>query len=152
MKRAIQNSLYFTKVLPDYLQHPITSFSYDNKNSLKSILTEVNKSIEILTHFGNSEEFYASVLNELVNCYETLLLEKVSAIYLVNRKDISICLVNSLHTKGDNHNFVVIKLDSILSEYYKKSYSSLSLLTVGFLLGALSTFGYNNFSNLFRRF
>lgn len=148
MRTAVRETCIFTKTVPQYIGEGIVAtFSYDGtKQSLYKL--EFSKSVEFVSVFGSNSPC-DPILRELYYLYETLLLKDITAVYLVNRNEQCICLLNtSLNTSmnqnnATSHNFLIIKLDAVLASYYSNKFSvSKYSLLASFTLGVLSTFAY----------
>ena len=140
MRNAVRESCIFTRALPGYCESPVATFNYDGtKQSLYKL--EFSKSVEFVSVFGYNSPC-DSILKELHYLYETLLLKDITAVYLINRKDQCICLLNTSinQNTATNHTFILLKLDAVLSSYHSGSLtSSRYSVLFSFALGMVST-------------
>jgi len=136
MKQAIEKAIYYT----DVQLNCIKQFEYSNKETFQDILNSLKNDIDIITFFASKDDDCFSIFKEISSLYEKLLLDKIGFIYLSNRKDINICLVNS--SVLENKRTAILKLDSILLEYYSQKGYGISNYLFFFLglLGGISTF------------
>ena len=112
MQKAIEKAIYYSRVLPSY--EPIVSFNYTDKESLYQVIAEYNKSIDVRTLFG--ETICNKVITTLPYLYDSLLLGSCNKLYIVNRQDYAICLINE-EMKDDNVRVGIIKVDAVQCEY-----------------------------------
>lgn len=154
MKNIIEKAIYYS----DIQQHSTIHFEYSDKDSFQKVINSLTSDIDVITFFAPKNDLIYSILNETVTIYENLLLDKISCIYLVNRKDIIIKITHIFPSNLNKDEIVeqnneikqraaVLKVDSIFSEFYSQkkeaSYFNYSLtLILGGILGvsALSFF------------
>ena len=143
MRKAVQKAIYYLDTELAYV--PVISFDYSTQEDFRNIVKHLHENIEVVATFGEKDNFCYTVFNTVAELYPTLLLDKTTSVYIVNRKDVAIKL-----TRGDNNEksrVAVIKIDSVLSEYVPTSYMPYLLYPVTFLLGGLA---FSTFPNFFR--
>lgn len=134
MRKAIEKAIYYIDT--DFL-NPIITFEYSNESELSNIINDFHNHIDILAIFGNKENICYYIFSYLSSMYEQLLLNKTTEIFLVNRKDVCICLKRKLDTETPRR-IAIIKVDSVLAEYKPPSYSSYFYYPLAVIIGGIS--------------
>ena len=141
MRKAVQKAIYYLDT--ELVNIPVICFEYNTQEDFRNIVSHLHENIEVVVTFGEKDNFCYKVFNTIADLFPTLLLDKTTSVYIVNRKDVAIKL-----TKGDvneKSRVAVIKIDSVLSEYVPTSYLPYLLYPVTFLLGGLA---FSSFSFL----
>lgn len=165
MKQAIEKSLYYSPITTDQYSNCVATFEYSDKESLKTILGTFQENIDIITYFANKNDSCYDIFPYLVRYYQDFLLDKITSIVIINRRDFCIKLnrVNagselnlnrldandanseSLHLGSDANRIAVLKIDAVASEYNSKRsyfwYSTVFLIGLG--LGYYSRSNYH---------
>lgn len=150
MKQAIEKSLYYSPITTDQYSNCVATFDYSDKESLKTILGTFQENIDIITYFANKNESCYDIFPYLVRYYQDFLLDKITSIVIINRRDFCIKLnrvnaVSELNLSSDTNRIAVLKIDAVASEYNGKRsyfwYSTLFLIGLG--LGYYSRSNYH---------
>lgn len=143
MKEAIEKSIYYSAVFPDYY-NPII-FEYTDKQSFTDIINLLETQIDVVSIFAPKQSICYNIFTYLPYYYEELMLDKVTTLFLVNRRDCCIKLVRKLNVDTDDRT-AILKIDSVLSEMPKKT----RYLMYPFIFamgGIISIFGYEIIKN-----
>lgn len=155
MKQAIEKSLYYSPITTDQYSNCVATFEYSDKESLKTILGTFQENIDIITYFANKNDSCYDIFPYLVRYYQDFLLDKITSIVIINRRDFCIKLnrVNAvtgsssceLNLGSDTNRIAVLKIDAVASEYNSKRsyfwYSTVFLIGLG--LGYYSRSNYH---------
>jgi hypothetical protein len=115
MKEAITRSIYYINEHP---QNPIISIEYSDKKSFNESISSLSKKIETVAAFAPKGDKVYSIFEKLAGLYDDLLLDKVNSLYLINRRDVSICLYKSVKNEEAKPSLIaILKIDAILAEY-----------------------------------
>ncbi len=126
MKRAIEKAIYYIDV--DKSINTVIEFEYSDEKSFQHALKNFYNNIEVVVTF-NKEDF-SPIFETLLKMYSTLLLNKTTSLYIINRQDMAIKLSRLSEQSEDKPRIGILKTDAILSEYSVKKYSP-------FLFGAV---------------
>ena len=156
MKQAIEKAIYYSGVIPTYnldgasnqvhsfgMNYNSIVYEYSDKESFVNIIKSLKNEIEVISVFAPKDDICYSIFNQL--SYENLMLDKVDALYLVNRKD---CAIKLIRTGEVEKRVAILKVDSVVSEMPKSSYWTYPLTFIAG--GVLAVAGYelarnNNF-------
>ena len=132
MKQAIEKSIYYSGVIPAHY-NPIV-YEYTDLESFSTIIESLKNEIDVISIFAPKEHVCYNIFNQLPYYYHELMLDKVAAIFLVNRQD---CVIKLSRTE-DVGRVAILKIDSVLSEIPKKtSYFSYPLLLGFGIIGGI---------------
>jgi len=137
-RNAIEKSIYYLDI--NNFTNPVKTFIYSDEESFKNIIKDLPNHIEVIATFGGKDNICYSIFNSLD--YNSLLFDKTTSIYLVNRKDMYICLKRE--NEDEIQRIAVLKIDSVLSEYKERSLKHYFYYPTVFALGTLA--GYLIFS------
>lgn len=125
MKTALRRALYYLGYNPD-LKPIIHTFEYSDKLSFEEAIKSFDKNTRIRTVFNFNEKISGVNLLEIFSCltdsYDELLLQNISKLYIVGRKDETICLSNKSTSEEDD--VAVLKLDAFFTEFFGNKHSS----------------------------
>ena len=135
MNSPLKNAIYYIspEELPDYLRDTKITYDYEN-DTFSSIMTEFKDDINIRTLIDTS---YYHLFDRISKEYNNLLLDKVESLFIVNRMDESICMLNKNINSDTDSKIAILKLDSVAYEYGKTTsykHKSWWLLGIGMLL------------------
>jgi len=137
MRKAIEKSIYYSDVSNF---NTVITFEYSDEKSFKNIIKELPNYIDIVATFGRKDNQCYSIFNKL--SYKDLLFDKTTSIYLVNRKDIAICMNRKLDKENglingheEKQRIAILKVDSVLSEYQTSSLKHYICYPIVFILG-----------------
>ena len=147
-KKSIENSIYYADI--NEFTNPVKTFYYSDKESFNEIIKDLPNNIEVIATFGGKDSVCYKIFNNLD--YNSLLFDKTTSIYFVNRKGMYICLErevefdqdNEMKFNGENETnkntrIAVLKIDAVLSEYKENSYYPITF-GLGIGLGGLITY------------
>lgn len=141
MQREIERAIYYTGAIPSHYSGPIAAYEYHDKESFKEIVSTLNKNVEVVALFAPQRDNCYKIFSQLKDCYETLLFEKITSLFLVNRKDFCIQLVKKSDDDEKIEKVAILKIDAVLSErpeIEKKTYLSYFYSPTLFVTGALA--------------
>ena len=118
LKKAIENSVYYSDI--NEFTNPVKTFEYSDKESFSNIIKDLPNNIEVIATFGGKESICYKIFNNLD--YSSLLFDKTTSIYFVNRKGMYISLERLETEKYENTRIAVLKIDAVLSEYREICY------------------------------
>ena len=137
MKQAIENAIYYSGASFGMNYNSII-YEYSDKETFINIIKSLKSEIEVISIFAPKDDICYSIFNQL--SYENLMLDKVDALYLVNRKD---CAIKLMRTDGEEKRVAILKVDSVVSEMPKNSYWTYPLTFIAG--GILAITGYQVF-------
>jgi len=140
--KAIENSIYYADI--NNFTNPVKTFQYSDKESFYNIIKDLHNNIEVVATFGGKDSICYKIFNSLD--YNSLLFDKTTSIYFVNRKGMYICLereidvneMTSIKTEmniNENQRIGVLKIDAVLSEYKENNLKNYLYYPVTFGLG-----------------
>ena len=130
MKQAIEKAIYYSD---SNTYNPVVTFQYSDEKTFKDIVKELSNNIDVIATFGRKDNICYTIFNNL--SYKDLLFDKTTLIYLVNRKDIAICLNRETAEENDKQRIAIIKIDAVLSEYSPNSIKHYFFYPITFMLG-----------------
>ena len=132
MKRAIEKAIYYSEI--DKNVNTVIEFEYGNEKSFQDILKNLYNNIEVVATFD--KENFSCIFETIAKMYSTLLLNKTTSLYIINRQDIAIKLTRLKVSESSEikPRIGIIKTDAILSEY---SSGKLYPFICGALIGSL---------------
>ena len=149
MKEAIEKAVYYTDYISEQYNLPVATFEFRDRENLSEILSSLTQNVDIITNFASKKDSCYPIFNHIYYCYDSLLLDNVNALFLVNRKDFCIKLIKADKNNTENQRFAIIKTDSVFSELFSsKSFSWKYLFLPGFiLLGGAMVFSWFDNNN-----
>ena len=133
MRKAIEKAIYYLDVSNF---NPNITFEYSDEETFKNIIKDLSNNIDVIATFGKKDNICYSIFDQLYksNVYKDLLFDKTTSIYIINRKDITIC-INRITDETQKQRIAVIKIDSVLSEYSPKSIKHYIFYPIVFIVG-----------------
>ncbi len=139
MKKAIEKSIYYTNVSPNYL----TEIKVSNSSEFKNVMKNLNSYIDIITYFAPKEDISYQICSKISEMYNSLLLDKIGYLYIINKKDLAI-RISFVSDEIEKKEIGIIRIDSVLSEYYKEKtpFFGYSFSFILGLMGGVSIFSF----------
>ena len=125
MKRAIEKAIYYSD--NDRAINTVIEFEYSDEKTFQHVLKNFYNNIEIVVTFDKDN--FSNMFEMISKMYSTLLLNKTTSLYIINRQDVAIKLTRLTENVDVKPRIGILKTDAILSEYSPNKYSP-------FLLGA----------------
>lgn len=119
MNKALENAIYYIHGDTHLKYNVVTELLYDGTlTNFTDVINGFRSNINIRNLFGNTDNICYKICDEIVKCYNKLLLGQLDFILIVTRQDNALKIIKAIDKTKDNcrNDIGVIKIDSVISE------------------------------------